>query len=81
MIFEIEFNKDYPDTSRAEKNRILKELGADLYGIYKGGFPVIEVNTLEDMAKIEKRVHELTGEYYSLVVGFDSPTIFLDKDV
>ncbi len=75
MTFEIEFNK-----REWENNDVLAKLGANLE-VGGASYPTIEINSLEDLQRIEREVYKLTGEYFSLVVGFDSPTIFLDKDI
>jgi hypothetical protein len=79
MKFEIDFNR-HDAVSKEERELILKELGANM-NPEGDSYPTIEVEDFEKLKWIEDEVFRLTGEYYALVVGFDSPTIFLDNNV
>ena len=74
MKFEIDFNRHSDD-------KLLEELGAKF--IHKAGFSYceIELKNLEEMEALYRLIFEKTKKYYSLVIDFNRPTIYLDKDV
>ncbi len=72
MLFEIDFNREDRDED-LEKIGAFKPSPDDWYHL--------EVENFEALQALEKKVYEVTGEYYSLIVGFDNPTIYLDKNV
>lgn len=81
MKFEIGFNK-----IGEQNDKLLEEIGAKLVELNARKYPPfeyyqIELNSLEEMEALHKLVHEKTKLYYSFVVNFDRPTIYLDKDV
>lgn len=69
MKFELGFNK------------FLEEIGAKMTYSEEENYYEIELNSLEEMEALHRLVHEKTKKYYSFVVDFDRPTIYLDKDV
>ena len=74
MKFEIDWNRHSDD-------KTLEELGAKLIDESDFSYYEIELNSLEEMENLHKLVFEKTKKYYSLVIDFDRPTIYLDKDV
>lgn len=74
MKFELDFNRENDD-------EFILHLGArwEDYGEYKR--MVIDLDNFEDLEKLLDQVKVLRGEFYSAVVDFDPPTIYLDKDV
>jgi hypothetical protein len=76
MEFLIDFNKSGDD------QHLIKLGGKQLFerGEFIGYF--ITLNTLEDLGTFEKKVKEVTGAYYSLLVSIsdiDGNTIYLDR--
>ena len=74
MKFEIDWNRHSDD-------KTLEELGAKLIDESDFSYYEIELNSLEEMEALHRLVFEKTKKYYSFVVDFDRPTIYLDKDV
>jgi hypothetical protein len=73
MRFEIDFNRETDD-------KTIEMLGAKLepYGPFEKWS--IDINTFEELENLIKKVDEIKGDYYSAVISFDPPSIFLDKD-
>lgn len=71
MKFELNFNIE------KGKEDILTQLSTS----YDEGYFFVELADFDAMKEFENKVFQLTGEYYSLIVGFDAPTIFLDKSI
>ena len=72
MEFYINFN-------RGDNDKLLKELGAvekSQYGEWFGYF--IEIEDFAQLAEFEKKVNKLLDYKYSLIIGFDPATIYLD---
>ena len=80
MKFEIDFN-------RGSDDKTLEAIGAKLEPIPGATkYPpfdryMIELNTFEELEALLKEVDFITGVYYSAIISFDSPTIFLDNNV
>lgn len=79
MEFELDFNRENDD-------EVIKLLGAKLVPTNLDKYPPFEVykitlNSFEELEELLEKVEKIKGEYYSAVVAFDPPTIFLDKDV
>ena len=72
MIFEIDFN-------RANNNEFLIEkLKANCVDDF---ILTIDVKDFEHLEKILDLVDEELGDFYSAVISFDPPTIYLDNKV
>ena len=80
MLYEIDFN-------RQTDEQTLQSIGAKLYPIpyatKHGPFEVykIEIDKMEELEPILEKVKQIKGEYYSAVVDFDPPTIYLDNKI
>jgi len=83
MKFEIDFNRETHDD-------VLKELGAKQVPDVEYHALEIEIKDFEELAQLEDKVNEIMNaknpnrkfdEYYSIIIGFDPPTIYLDKEV
>ena len=75
MEFQLDFNRENGDA-------LLQEFGATLHiknGEDYGYF--IELKDFKEMEELEETIYDITGIRYSLIVGFDPATIYLDKDV
>jgi len=72
MIFEIDFNRTSDDKFLTEK------LGAN----YVDDFILtIDVKDFDHLEKILDLVDEELGDFFSAVISFDPPTIYLDNKV
>lgn len=81
MIFEINFNKETDD-------KTLEKLGAKLVSTgYFNKYPPfevyqIEINTPEELEDLLKKVDSIKKEsFYSAIISFDPPTIYLDNKI
>lgn len=78
MKFEINFN-------RVNDDKTLEELGAILvpipYAVEYPQFDIyeIELNTFEELEELLSKVKSIKKDYYSAVLSFDPPCIFLDE--
>lgn len=79
MNFDLDFNRENDDKTIELLGAKLVPTGADKYPPFENY--MIELNTFEELESLLKKVEKIKGEYYSAVVSFDPPTIFLDKDV
>jgi hypothetical protein len=69
MEFQIDFNRESRDD-------VLEKIA------YKrDDFYYVDLPDFEAMQKLWKKVERVAGGYYSFVVDFDHPTIFLDKSI
>lgn len=75
MKFEIDFNWE-ATPEMYEKLESIK--GVEFADNDERGYLYIEINTLEELKELDDKVFEKLPEY-SMIVGFDSPTIYLDK--
>lgn len=71
MEFQIDFNRETRDDI-LEKIAHYRE---------PDGYYYVDLPDFKAMEELENKIKDVTGEYYSLIVGFDNPTIFIDKDV
>ena len=72
MEFQIDFN-------RGDNDKMLEKLGAvekSQDGEWFGYF--IEIEDFAQLAEFEKKVNKLLDYKYSLIIGFDPATIYLD---
>lgn len=79
MRFEIDFNNESDDKTIEMLGAKLVPTGALKYGpneIY-----VIDINSIEELETLLKKVDKIKGDYYSAVISFDPPTIYLDNQV
>ena len=72
MEFQIDFN-------RGDNDKILEELGAvekykndDWFGYF------IEIEDFAQLEEFEDKVERIVGGNYSLIIGFNPATIYLD---
>lgn len=72
MEFQIDFN-------RGDNDKMLEQLGAveeSQDGESLGYF--IEIEDFTQLAEFEKKVERIVGDNYSLIIGFNPATIYLD---
>ena len=79
MTFQIDFNHEDDD-------KTLEEIGAKLVSTGTTKYPPfevykIELNGFEELKQLINKVDSIKGKFYSAVISFDSPTIFLDNNV
>jgi hypothetical protein len=74
MRFQIDFNRHSDD-------KMLEELGAKFINEEEYSYYEIELKNFSEMKELEKKIYNIIKVYYSLIVGFDPNTIYLDKDV
>lgn len=72
MIFEIDFNRTSNDKFLTEK------LGANCVDDF---ILTIDMKDFDHLEKILDLVDEEFGDFYSAVISFDPPTIYLDNKV
>ena len=80
MRIEIAFNRDY---NNKETQDLLLEVTGGTFDYEKDsgyGGVFVEMKTFEQLEEMLKKLDEKTGDMYSAIVSFDSPTIFFDKD-
>lgn len=41
----------------------------------------ITLNSFEDLEKLLEKVKQIKGDYYSAVISYNPPTIYLDKEI
>lgn len=75
MIFQIDFNRPDPNNNKA----FYKHIGAKLNTSDDYHFYEIELNTFEELEALIEKVNKKTGDWYSAVISFDHPTIYLDN--
>lgn len=73
MEFQIDFNRGDNDKMLEQLGATIKQVGED-YGFF------IEIKDFAELEAFEKKVEKLFGFKYSLIIGFDHPTIFLDEE-
>lgn len=76
MIFEIDFNKETDDKTLEEIGAKLVSTGATKYPpfeVYK-----IELNGFEELQQLISKLDSIKSKFYSAVVSFDPPTIYLE---
>jgi predicted RNase H-like nuclease len=75
MIFEIDFNRTSNDEFLIEKLGAKQVKDVEYYAL------TIYVKDFEHLEKILDVIDEELGDFYSAVVSFDPPTIYLDNKV
>ena len=76
MKFEINFNREDDDKTLIEIGAQLEHHSDSRYSFYW-----VKLNSFEELEELLYKVEAIKGEYYSAVISYDSPTIYLDKDV
>lgn len=79
MIFEVNFNKEVDDNT-------LEKLGCFLVSTNSNKYPpfevyCIELNSFEDLQVFLQKVDKIKKDFYSAIISFDNPTIYLDRGV
>lgn len=81
MRFIVDFNIEGDD-------KFLEDLGCikqeEHYGNYHNDYYFLDINKLEELEILHEKLWSLSkiyGKQYSMIVGFDHPTIFLDEDI
>ena len=78
MKFEIDFSTE-------DNNELLKELGAVKEVNRSEKYPFeyfeIEINTFEELEVLLNKVDKINGGFYTAMITFDPPIIYLDKNV
>jgi hypothetical protein len=75
MIFEIDFNRTNDNEFLIEKLKAKQVEGVDYYAL------TIDVKDFDHLEKILDLVDEELGDFYSAVISFDPPIIYLDNKV
>lgn len=73
MEFQIDFNRGDNEDGLIALGATIKQVGED-YGYF------ISIKDFAELEAFEKKVEKLFGFKYSLIIGFDHPTIFLDEE-
>ena len=72
MEFQIDFNK-------GDNDKMLQQLGAVEKSQDGGWFGYfIEIEDFAQLEEFENKVERILGDNYSLIIGFDPATIYLD---
>lgn len=74
MKFQIDFNREGIGTDSQ-----LLEIGAVVVEEPEFSYHEIEIKDFDELEKLENKVMEIIDYGVSLIVGFDPPTIYLDK--
>ena len=82
MKFQINFNS----STFSDDNFLIDVLGAEVVETGSNKYPpfellYLEVKDFEQLEEILKIVDNHYGDYYSAVISFDSPTIYLDNKI
>jgi hypothetical protein len=75
MIFEINFNRINNDKFLIEKLGAKQNKDVEYYSL------IIEVKDFYNLKEILKIVDNEYGDFYSAIISFDSPTIYLDNKI
>jgi hypothetical protein len=75
MIFEINFNRINNDKFLIEKLGAKQNKDVEYYSL------IIEVKDFYHLKEILKIVDNEYGDFYSAIISFDSPTIYLDNKI
>lgn len=75
MIFEIDFNRTNDNEFLIKKLKAKRVEGVDYYAL------TIDVKDFEHLEKILDLVDFELGDFYSAVISFDPPIIYLDNKV
>jgi hypothetical protein len=76
---EIEINYNVPDLGTETQ---LLEIGATKrwYDDDSDYYFAVDLNTMEELEALSQRIENVFGIHYDMIVGFDHPTIFIDKN-
>ena len=82
MKFQIDFN----ECNRRDDNFLIDVLGAKVVETGSDKYPpfellYLEVKDFEQIEEILNKVDTHYGGYYSAVISFDPPTIYLDNKI
>jgi len=86
MKFYISFNREEQASEDGiDQGAFFSDLGCiwEADGLWDVGY-FVEINNLEELAELEKKIYNLTRKYYSIIISFDMPgggTIYLDKNI
>lgn len=75
MIFEIDFNRTSDDKFLIEKLEAKQAQNVENHSL------IIDVKDFDHLKKILDLVDYELGDFYSAVISFDPPTIYLDNKV
>lgn len=77
MIFNIDFN----EINFSDDKFLIDKLGAYWERTKNGDSLLIEVRDFEHLKEMLDIVDSYYGDFYSAIISFDSPTIFLDNKI
>lgn len=74
------------DFNRENNDEVIKQIATGKIHTLSGEFVgySIQIGCLDDLGALEKKVKEITGKYYSLIVSvcdLDGNTIYLDDNI
>ena len=72
MKFYIDFNREVNDKALEELGAVEESQDGEWFGYF------IEIEDFAQLEEFERKVNKLFDYKYSLIIGFDRPTIFLD---
>lgn len=73
MEFQIDFNKGDNDKALEQLGAVKKSQDGEWFGYF------IEIEDFAQLEEFEKKVNKLLDYNYSLIIGFDPATIYLDN--
>lgn len=79
MKFEIDFNTENNDELLKELGAVSMLTGAEKYPPFE--YFEIEINTFEELEVLLNKVDKINGGFYTAMITFDPPIIYLDKNV
>jgi hypothetical protein len=78
MKFEINFNTETNDMLLEAIGAVLTPTGATKYPPFE--IYTIELNSFDELESLLEKVNR-DGKYYSAIISYDPPTIYLDCNV
>lgn len=75
MIFEINFNRTDND------DFLIKKLGAKWTNLADYNILTIDIKDFNHLKEILDIVDKEFSDYYSAIISFDTPTIYLDNNI
>ena len=72
MEFQIDFNRGDNDKALEQLGAVEKSQDGEWFGYF------IEIEDFAQWEEFERKVNKLFDYKYSLIIGFDRPTIYLD---
>ena len=72
MEFQIDFNRGDNDKALEQLGAVEKSQDGEWFEYF------IEIEDFAQLEEFERKVNKLFDYKYSLIIGFDRPTIFLD---